>query len=216
MQKRCKYIFWNSSWIQTFRTWLIKKDKQDTEKKLESAVSYRENPYLSHLREILEQILAQRSISYGEFSPVLLDGSDSQKTLAAARAISEDLNHLKILTDVPAYFMDFAAIMYEEQGLIVEIVSKKDTIKSFSRTRELWGNVILDFEQPTEANGLYIFVDSIYIPIFKTSWEIVRGQEGFGNLDIAVPIGYNTVIVSIGAAKQKCPDMDKFERAFWL
>ncbi len=215
-------------WIKNF---FGQRKKEASDVMPEKKVLYRENPYLPQIREIMEQILAQKGIPYGDFAPVLIDGSDSQITIKTATALAEDLNHLTILTEIPAYFMELAEIMYEEQGLIVEIFSKKDTINTFTANQLQIGTVILDFEQPDETAQNYCFGKKIYIPIFKKSWEVlpaskhsVKGisgsmkasQENGRNLDIAVPIGYNTVIVSIGEAKQKCPCMDKFERAFWL
>ena len=173
----------------------------------------RKNPYLSQIREIMEQILAYKDISYGEFFPIIIDGSDSGKTVEAARALGKDLNHLVILTEVPAYFMELAEIMYEEHGLIVEIIPKINTIAQLNVGQNFQGNVILDFEQPKENDNMYMSGEIIYIPLFKKEW---KAEEEAGNLDIAVPIGYNTVIVSIGETQQKCPCMDRFERAFWL
>ena len=39
--------------------------------------------------------------------------------------LAEDLNYLTIYTERPAYFYEFTETMYEENGLIVELFSKK-------------------------------------------------------------------------------------------
>lgn len=167
------------------------------------------NPYLPWIREIIEQILTERKIGYEEFSPVLIDGKDSRECLSAAEALSEGLNHLVILTERPAYFETYADNMYEEHGLIAEIC-----LKDHKKIEELEagcsrGNVILDFEGQTEREEAIQFGRKMYIPIFKKPWEHC------GNLDIAVPIGYNTVIVRSGKMIKKQPQYDKFERAFY-
>lgn len=231
MQRYCCHYSQKKNWLQRIKCFLRQRKQNGSEVLQKKNILCRENPYLPQIREIMEQILAQKGISYGDFAPVLMDGSDSRKTIEAAKALSEDLNHLTILTEMPAYFMELAEIMYEEQGLIVEIFPKTDTIKALAANQSQMGNVILDFEQPGETEQLYYFGEKTYIPIFKTSWEVKSAsnypyegiyeykkasQENGRNLDIAVPIGYNTVIVSIGEAEQKCSGLDKFERAFWL
>lgn len=167
------------------------------------------NTYLPWIREIIEQILTERKISYEEFSPVLIDGKDSRECLSAAEALSEGLNHLVILTERPAYFETYADTMYEEHGLIVEICRKDQRkIEELGDGRSR-GNVIIDFEEQGEREEAIRFGRKMYIPVFKKQWEHC------GNLDIEVPIGYNTVIVRSGKIKKKQPQYDKFERAFY-
>lgn len=167
------------------------------------------NPYLFQIREIIEQILEKRHISYEAFSPLLIDGSDSEAALTAAELLAPDLNRMSIITDNPAYFEGYADNMYEESGLLVEIVPKNlSGIADFS-SDDFKGNVILDFEKPKEASSQIKFGKKLYIPVFKKNWEPA------GNLDIAVPIGYNTVIVKGNETKQKLSYADKFERAFY-
>ena len=190
--------------------------KRQQQQPLEEEVLLRENPYLPRIREIVEQILQIKDIPYGEFYPVFIDGSDSLQCLEAAKALSFDLNRLLIFTEKPAYFSQFAENMYEEQGLIVEIFPKTDTITGMILGQKWMGNVVLDFEQPARNNRSYVMKEKIYIPIFKRCWECTEHpSENARNLDIAVPIGYNTVIVSIGEQQEMRPCLDKFERAFW-
>lgn len=167
------------------------------------------NPYLFQIREIIEQILEKRNISYEKFAPVIIDGNDSEAALMAAELLADDLNRLTILTEHPAYFENYADNMYEERGLLVEIFPKDLPKKADFSSNELRGNVILDFEKPKEASYQIKFGKKIYIPVFKKSWEPA------GNLDIAVPIGYNTVIVKGKKTERELSYPDKLERAFY-
>lgn len=167
------------------------------------------NPYLPWIREIIEQILTERKIGYDEFLPVLIDGKDSKECLSVAEALSEGLNHLVILTERPAYFESYADNMYEEHGLIAEICLKDHRKIEELETGDSRGNVIIDFEEQEERKEAIRFGKKLYIPVFKKQWEHC------GNLDIAVPIGYNTVIVRSGKIMKKQPGYDKFERAFY-
>lgn len=167
------------------------------------------NPYLPQIRKIMEQVLEKKNISYEKFAPILIAGEDPENCLAAAESLSEDLNYLVILTDEPAYFQNYADNMYEEQGLLVEVLSpKKEKIPQIA-TGVIRGNVILDFEKKAEASSKIEFGTKIYIPIFKQRWKSV------GNLDITVPIGYNIMIVNVSKHEEKQSGLDKFERAFY-
>ena len=97
--------------------------------------------------------------------------------------LNQQLNYLLMVTDRPERYETFADEMYEENGLIVQQISK-------SVCQQARGNVILDFER---SSGFFRknTVDSkaIYLPIYKRPWEISE------NLDILVPVGYNTLVV---------------------
>lgn len=167
------------------------------------------NPYIPQIREVMEQVLKSRRISYGQFAPVVIDGGDAEKTLLAAELLAQDLNKLTLLTDRPAYFEEYTDNMYEEQGLIVELLPKDADKIAGLATDAMQGNVILDFEEPEERSVNIKFGKKVYIPIYKKRWESA------GNLDIAVPIGYNTLIVRVSETAKKQPFLDKFERAFY-
>lgn len=167
------------------------------------------NPYLPFLREIMEQILEKRNISYAQFSPIFIDGDDSKAPLLAAELLGRDLNRLTILTNRPAYFEEYADNMYEEQGLIAEFLPKNRETLSAIDTDRLRGNVILDFEPNTSSSYGGTIRKKLYLPVFKRPWEDV------GDLDIMVPIGYNTMTVRIRQTVKKPSYSDKFERAFY-
>lgn len=168
-----------------------------------------ENPFLPQIREIIEQILILRNIPYERFIPILIDGNNSKPTLQAAELLGKDLNRILIFTDRPEYFEEYADNMYEEQGLIPEIFPKDVLKKTELSLDGVCGNVILDFEGQKERSAALECGKKIYIPIFKKRWESA------GNLDIAVPIGYNTVIVKGQKTDEIRPFFDKFEQAFY-
>ena len=167
------------------------------------------NCYIPLIREIIEFILKKRSISYHDFAPVLLDGGDAEPVLLAAKLLGPDLNRLIILTDRPAYFTDSTDNMYEEHGLIAEVFPKDPQKMAELFAGASGGTVILDFEKTRERTGAIKFGKLIYLPIYKKKWESA------GNLDIAVPIGYNTMIVRVSETVKKQPYLDKFEKAFY-
>lgn len=152
----------------------------------------KENPYVHKARIILEQILARYEMSYREFRPLLLDTDmppesllDEDQVEVMLDQISQDLNFLRIDTDRPAYFADYIQRMYEDSGLVVQICPKR---QKFSEDV----NVILDMEQKGGCPLKYVKENMLYIPVYKREWCCVENME---NLDISVPIGYNTVIV---------------------
>lgn len=150
------------------------------------------NPFLPKLRSILEQLLPMYQISYKEFRPLMIDTDsppesllDEDSVAVVLEQISEDLNFLRIATDRPAYFSDYIQRMYEETGLVVQTEPKEQEI-----SRDV--NVILDMEQQGDIARRYMRAETLYIPVFKRQW---RRLEPLQNLDISIPIGYNTVIV---------------------
>lgn len=125
--------------------------------------------------------------------------------------LGEELNFLTIYTDRPAYFRDFAETMYEENGLLVMIVPKKylERRDGFFAEGMASKKVVLDFEWQGKCYEQQIRQGKHYIPIHKKTWE--RAE----NLDIAVPIGYNTVIVKRQRSMRKKLHSDRFEEAFY-
>ena len=137
--------------------------------------------------------IKKRGISYRDFAPVCIDEEKPELLLmeedivTVLHELERDLNALTILTERPDFFSSYAARMEEEYGLMVSVREKRH---AGGESPFLFpGNVILDFERnghfcTPEKTGGYC-----YIPIYKIPWQ--SGE----NLDILVPIGYNTVIV---------------------
>ena len=152
----------------------------------------RENPYLHKFSIILQQILERYHMPYREFRPLLVDTDmppesllDEDQVEVMLEQISEDLNFLRIVTDRPAYFTDYIQRMYEDDGLVVQVCPKGEDFSADV-------NVVLDMEQQGECPMKQLREDVLYIPLYKRQW---RPVENMGNLDISIPIGYNTVIV---------------------
>ncbi|MCM1257949.1 MAG: hypothetical protein NC307_08860 [Roseburia sp.] len=199
---------------KSFFAWIKEKlrfitEKKETKQWEKEPEKKRDNPYLPYIRKIMETVLFAKQISYRDFYPVLVDGEEPEKTLFAAGELGADVNRMAILTDNAEYFEDYRDTMYEDQGLIVEIYPKeKDCLANLLKCRE-GKMVFLDFEREDELIFGQSFGDKIYIPVFKRPWEID------GNIDIVLPIGYNTMIVSGIYFEEKQPVYDKFEQAFY-
>lgn len=151
--------------------------------------SRKENPYLPQLWYLLKQILQEKQLPLREMRLLILDTDRPPESLLTEDDVSlvlaqmsEDLNFLTIWTDRPAYFEDYVETMYEENGLLVQVEGKRGQGRSEF-------HVLLDFEQKGGIRNIPLKEPSLYISIYKKSWETAE------NLDICIPIGYNTVIV---------------------
>lgn len=171
------------------------------------------NEFLRNFRPIFLGIIEEKHLSAKQVELEIIDEEGEAYSLFepadvkdALEQISEDLNFLTIYTERPAYFFEFAETMYEENGLIVTLLSKEQL--KFMR-REKNQQIMLDFEWEGKCYDRQICGGKFYIPIHKKPWEIAD------NLDIIVPIGYNTVIVKGTYIKQEKPERDRFEAAFY-
>lgn len=157
-----------------------------------------DNPFLPYIRPILCDVLRQRGLSYQNLRLLVIDGTEDLDTifwedevLQALNDLSEDLNDLTILTGRPAYFQEYIEKMYEETGLLVRMLAKEPG--QGRREKQILSNVVLDFESKGGMWNLHLADPGLYIPVYKKPWKTAE------NLDICVPIGYNTVIAkSIG------------------
>ena len=128
--------------------------------------------------------------------PVLLQKKDSFSPLTYRNPLiiymHVILEHVQACKNLACRNMELVVIdadprfrdeMYEENGLIVQQIPK-------SARRQARGNVILDFERNSGyAPDHAASPEAIYMPIYKRPWEIRE------NLDILVPVGYNTLVV---------------------
>ena len=176
--------------MNIIRQWLFRRRRQIRKEEEEPSLEVRKmNPYLSQLRFILEQVLKARGLEYRNLRLIIIDTDMEPESLldeddvgSVLEQLSYDLNFLTVLTNRPAYFQKFVETMYEENGLPVNLYSKGEQRKTDA-------NTVLDFEQQGSLWNLNLTEPSIYLPIYKKQWETAE------NLDISVPIGYNTVIV---------------------
>lgn len=164
------------------KTYLPKEEEVDEE-------IPKENPYLPFIRGIIEQVLEQKGLDYGQMRLLLVDSDEEEASVfeedkadLVLEKLSAELNYLTIVTNRPAYFESFVERMYEEAGLPVQVEKKENSHKYDV-------NTVVDLEQQGSMYQFDLKEPSIYIPIYKRSWKTAE------NLDICVPIGYNTVIV---------------------
>lgn len=165
-----------------------------------------DNPCIPYVRKVVESLLARKGCGYREFYPLILDFDEEEVQRGIAKTsfleyeterevlrlrrqvdnvlqqLAPELNRMIIRTSRPEYFEEFVQTMYEENGLIIQLEEK--SCEPFPR-----GCFVMDFELWGEPLQRMFREDIFYLPIFRKPWEIAE------NLDILVPIGYNTVIV---------------------
>lgn len=185
------------------------------------------NEFLRNFRPVFLGILKEKQIEPERVELEIIDEEEGGGIFEPAgvrevlEQLAEDLNFLTIYTERPAYFYEFAGTMYQENGLIV-MIFPKDALKVAGMGRPAWTRgtgkrrgqpestrLLLDFEW---EGGCYLgqmCPGRYYIPIHKKPWKL--GE----NLDIMIPIGYNTVIVKNTQDKGKKPGRDRFEEAFY-
>lgn len=179
------------------------------------------NEFLMDFRPVYMGILNAKEITPDRAEVEVIDEEDGGAGIFEPLDIKDvleqlayDLNFLTIYTDRPAYFHDFAETMYEENGLLVMIFPKKclsmqGLLAPVITAGKSSTNFLFDFEWEGSCYERQISQGKHYIPIHKKPWEIAE------NLDILVPIGYNTVIVKRTSDRHKKPWRDRFEAAFY-
>ena len=175
------------------------------------------NEFLGDFTSVYFGILQAKQILPGHARVEIIDEDDRsaqqfqmQDCRSVLEQIGAELNDVTIYTERPAYFCIFAEKMYEENGLIVKTISKRYML----RRKDAMGNpvkntILFDFEWQGKCYDGQICLGKHYIPIYKKPWEKAA------NLDIVVPIGYNTVIVKRQENIRKKPYRDRFEAAFF-
>lgn len=173
-------------WIKVWRSWKkVENPSNETDQDVEP-----DNPYVDQIRDILGEVLKTRGLSYGRMQLVVIDGeTDSycigeEQILTALNLLGEDLNSLCICTERPDFFQEYGERMYQEHGLLVTFLPKKDMVVPEN-------GVVLDFEKQGKLYRELLREGILYLPIYKKRWQKAQ------NLDILVPIGYNTVTVKI-------------------
>ena len=184
------------------------------------------NAYLRDFVPVLGQILKEKQIAPEKLHLEIIDEESEEKSIFEPVGVDEvldqladELNHLTVYTDRPAHFQAFAEQIYEENGLMPLIFTKKQLkSRSFSGARAwrterhaAWGGRYTRFGFEWEGQCYFNLLaqGKNYIPIHKKPWKIAE------NLDIIVPFGYNTVIVKSRQNKKKKPVRDRFEEAFY-
>ncbi|MDE6887338.1 MAG: hypothetical protein K2P45_01625 [Eubacterium sp.] len=179
---------WLHSWKNTGSTAQEQLVQPEIRKKKNvfSPMTYR-NPYITFMHLIIEQVLRQKKLSYQKMELVIIDAEDGRdeddEDIQMVLYELRQLNYLLLVTDRPDRYEQFTDEMYEENGLIVQQLSK-------SASGQPRGNLVLDFERSSGILGVQASdAKAVYLPVYKRPWEI--GE----NLDILVPVGYNTLVV---------------------
>ena len=169
------------------------------------------NAYLRDFVPVLGQILKEKQIAPEKLHLEIIDEESEEKSMFEPVGVDEDR---------PAHFQAFAEQIYEENGLMPLIFTKKQLkSRSFSGAQGVadradmrpgvGDTLVLDFEWEGQCYFNLLAQGKNYIPIHKKPWKIAE------NLDIIVPFGYNTVIVKSRQNKKKKPVRDRFEEAFY-
>lgn len=172
------------------------------------------NAFLRDFRPVFLGILKEKKLPPAQVALEIIDEEPDGRGIfepAGVREVleqlTEDLNFLTIYTERPAYFYEFAETMYEENGLIVMLFPKRECKRQIALRAV--ATLVLDFEWEGACHFAQMQPGRYYVPIHKKPWR--QGE----NLDIMVPIGYNTVIVKRIQEEKKKPGRDRFEEAFY-
>lgn len=170
-------------------------------------------PCNAYFRSIVGEILSQKNISYRDMQLLVIDTEPGaylcrEEEQYMVRQLYQGLNAFSLYTSQPEYHAEEIDYLYEEFGLIVETLDK-DSRYDKKDDKCSKGKLILDFEEKGRIREEFLSEKSIYISIYKRDWY----QRA--NLDIEVPIGYNTMIVKgTGFAGSKAVS-DRLEREFY-
>ena len=81
------------------------------------------------LPQILELTLYKNGIDRKDLRLTIIDSGDYKVDYVLNRLIN-DLNHLKIFTDRPEYFSEFVDTIYDDTGLMIDLVSSLSEIEN--------------------------------------------------------------------------------------
>ena len=170
-------------------------------------------PCKASFRKIIEAVLEQKGISYRDMRLFVIDAEAGEylrqeEEQYMLRQLYPGLNAYTLCTGQMEHHQGEMDYLYEEMGLIVEVLEKKEKAMQKGTGPEE-GRLILDFEAGGRIREEFLSEKSIYISIYKRNWY----QRA--NLDIEVPIGYNIMIVK-GTGFTGCEAVsDRLEREFY-
>lgn len=170
-------------------------------------------PCNASFRKIIEAVLEQKGISYRDMRLFVIDAEAGEylrqeEEQYMLRQLYPGLNTYTLCTGQMEHHQGEMDYLYEEMGLIVEVLEKKEKAMQKGTGPEE-GRLILDFEAEGRIREEFLSEKSIYISIYKRNWY----QRA--NLDIEVPIGYNIMIVK-GTGFTGCEAVsDRLEREFY-
>lgn len=170
-------------------------------------------PCNASFRTIIEEVLEQKGISYRDMRLFVIDAEADaylrqEEERYMLRQLYPGLNAYTLCTSQPEHHQGEMEYLYEELGLIVEVLEKKENAMQKGAGPEE-GRLILDFEENGRIREDFLLEKSIYISIYKRNWY----QRA--NLDIEVPIGYNIMIVKGTGFTGREAVSDRLEREFY-
>lgn len=186
------------------------------------------NAYLRDFAPVFGQILTEKSIPPEKLHLEIIDEETQEQSIFEPAGVDEvlyqladELNYLTIYTERPTHFKEFAEQVYDENGLMPLICSKKELkgrahsviergTDRFQASFAEQCTLVLDFEWEGKCYFYLLAQGKKYIPIHKKPWKTAE------NLDIIVPFGYNTVIVKSRQNRKKKPGIDRFDEAFYF
>lgn len=170
-------------------------------------------PCNAFFRKIIEAVLEQKGIFYRDMRLFVIDAEageylQQEEEQYMLRQLYPGLNVYTLCTGQSEHHQGEIEYLYEELGLIVEVIGKEENaIQKGTGPEE--GRLILDFEADGRIREEFLLEKSIYISVYKRNWY----QRA--NLDIEVPIGYNIMIVK-GTGFTGCEAVsDRLEREFY-
>ncbi len=169
-------------------------------------------PCNAFFRKIIEAVLEQKGISYRDMRLFVIDAEageylQQEEEQYMLRQLYPGLNVYTLCTGQPECHRKEMDYLYEEMGLIVEVLEKKKAMQKGTGPEE--GRLILDFEADGRIREEFLLEKSIYISVYKRNWY----QRA--NLDIEVPIGYNIMIVKGTGFTGREAVSDRLEREFY-
>lgn len=170
-------------------------------------------PCNASFRKVIEAVLEQKGIFYRDMRLFVIDAEAGEylrqeEEQYMLRQLYPGLNAYTLCTGQMEHHQGEMDYLYEEMGLIVEVLEKKEKAMQKGTGPEE-GRLILDFEAEGRIREEFLSEKSIYISIYKRNWY---QRE---NLDIEVPIGYNIMIVK-GTGFTGCEAVsDRLEREFY-
>lgn len=170
-------------------------------------------PCNASFRKVIEAVLEQKGISYRDMRLFVIDAEageylQQEEEQYMLRQLYPGLNVYTLCTGQSEHHQGEIEYLYEELGLIVEVIGKEENaIQKGTGPEE--GRLILDFEAEGRIREEFLSEKSIYISVYKRNWY----QRA--NLDIEVPIGYNIMIVKGTGFTGREAVSDRLEREFY-
>ena len=135
--------------------------------------------------ETSKKAIEKKNISLAKAEFTVVDGDD-ELTLTALKSLSENVNHLSILTDRESFFDDIKEEAESERGLIITtFASPKNQILKDS-------DVLVNCSSDMENQDYYYKRNSIYIDLAKNTAKSLRIARKREDMLIIDGIGLNT------------------------